>query len=250
MMKKQEKKNLEDFEQFLFSLIESSSKRSPLTDQEITRIFGGDELAIDIDDQFNDEILATMKAAHDQRKRIERKVNKPKQINSLGELLNIITRVWGTSADGFARLLGLSPKDYQSHVKDEISPKVLGEHRILTIAAFFNLSINEMIGILDRTIKLMKIRSKTNLAASSARTDKGLSDSTRGDVTLDAMRELLLAIEESDRDENQSSDRDAFKQALRRAAQRDLSPFDRVDTCYTLRQEAARTIIDQLFQQL
>lgn len=248
-MKKSHNKKLSDFEEFLNRIVSEGAETTPFSGEEVIKILNNFGPPEEVDEAEKEKLTALMKKTHERRVALERKLNNPSLIQSLGGLLKCACSFYKISVDGFARLLDLTPAEFNDCLYDRKSPQAWGEHRILIIAAFMNISINHLIEILDKTVKLMKIRGNTNLAASQARADKGLDDSTREDVIQDAMKELLLATEDLDEKDEETSAWDEFKQNLRQQAEIDESPFTGLHTSYTLQPKRARPVFRQLLQQ-
>lgn len=249
-MKKLQKEKFIDFERFLVSNVKREAEIVPLTDEELLEILKNFGPSEEIDFEQEEELISLMMKTHEKRITQKKKLDNPNLIRSLGELLNYFCEFYKISINKFAWSLGLTEKEFNNWFYDRRSPDSLGISRILTISAFINLSIVDMIGILDRTRKLIKIHDNTNFLAGSARAEKDLKESTREEVTLDAMKELLLMLEESQEDEQQASDWDKFKEALLEQAKEELSPFGQIDECYTLRQGLSKTLLNELIRQL
>jgi hypothetical protein len=249
-MKNPQKKNLIEFEKFLTDAV-NKGDNFPLTDEEIIEILDNFGPPDHVEDFQDEEFILLMKRTHERRAVQKRKLNNPTAIRSLGELLNCFCEFYKVSTERLSSFLGLTIKEFNNILHNKITPNHIGRSRILTICEFTNLSINDMIGILDRTVKLIKININTNLAASNARTDKGISESDRSVVTLDAMQELLLAIEEPNENDKESYFWSEFKDSLREQADREKSPFNLVHSCYTLmRDRSSTTLLNQLSKQL
>jgi hypothetical protein len=249
-MKKTQKKNLVDFEKFLSDAI-NDPEEFPLTNEEIIEILKKFGPPQEVDNVQEEELVSLMKKTHERRIVQQRKLNNPTMIRSLGELLKYFCEFYKVSTERFASFLGLTVREFYNFLHDRKTPDSLGESRILTLSEFTSVSINDMIGILDRTIKLIKITSKTNIAASSARTDKRISESDRSAVILDAMQELLLAIEELNEDDKETSSWIEFKERLLEWADKEKSPFKQAHLCYTLMKgNSLRVLLDKLSKQL
>lgn len=243
-------KDLAAFEEYLFSFMNDATPGIPLTDAEVIAILQNDDSPEEPAAEEKEQILKSMKAAYERRKHVEMKMKNLNRIHSLGELLHLFCEWRDIPSAWLARLLNLTAEQFEAYKKDKVSPLELGKERILNFVALAGISIQEMIGILERTVKLSNLKPTTNLAAAHTRVYKEANASELSMVRESAMKELALALDEPEEIVISKENWEVLRQELLQESAEDHSVFDITNQCFTVRDKSRRNFTNVLLQQI
>jgi hypothetical protein len=174
----------------------------------------------------------------------------PNLIHSVGELFQLFSEWAHIPSAWLARLLNLTEEQFDAHRKDKISPEELGKERILNFAAIAGITIQDLVAIIEKTIKLLKLKPATNFTAGNVRADKKISETKRLNVMDDAMKELMLALGEPEEAEQQQDEWEAFRRELFQDYTEDSPPFAENGKCLTILDKSRRNYAQSLLQQI
>ena len=209
-------------------------KFEPLSDSDFNHILESyelDEANYRIDE---DKYVKIMKETYDKMIEYEKKLTNKTSIRSFGELLHIVCEYYEIAVDRLAFLLDLTQKEMVEYFQDNRSIFNLGIKRILNLCALINVNIEEIISILERTIRLKNIKDEICLNAGYARANKDIGDSKRDNIMNDAMKELLLKVEEPEIENDTLMQWNNLKKELQIEIQKDESLDFNTKGCFTI----------------
>ena len=246
-MKNNNPKDLSSFEANLFKQLKEASDKTPFSsERELEHFFGPSE---SIDDLLSEKLLSAMEETHKRRIELEWKLEDYSRIRSFGELIRVYCEYNHIPLNNLANCLALSIEEFKEYIKDQRPPNTLGIQNILTIIAFVGISIQEMLKILDRTMRLLKIKNETSISFSHARFNKDIGETTRHDMINDAMKELLLATDKKEEKSDQSTEWEIFKNRLLDEAKSDLSlSHIGSSNCYFIDNRQTRSALKSLLE--
>ena len=160
-MNEYDDKAVADFETYLFSFMNDATPSSPLTNDEVIALLQNYGPPEEVAPEEKEHLVKLMKEANTRRIELARKMQNPHLIRSLGELLQLVCEWKHFPSARLARWLNLTEEQFRALQNDRVSPTELGKERILKFAAFAGFVMQDLVGILDKTVKLL--RSKPNL---------------------------------------------------------------------------------------
>jgi hypothetical protein len=243
-------KDLAAFEEYLFSFMNDETPGMPLNNDEVVAILENYAPLEEPAAEEKEQIIKIMKAAHERRKYVKMQIQNLNRIHSVGELFHLFCEWRDVPSAWLARLLNLTEEQFEAYKKDKVSPLELGKERILNFAALAGISIQEMLGILEKTVKLSNLKPTTNLAAAHTRVYKEASASELSTVRESAMKELVLALDEPEEIVISKDDWKTFRQELLQESAEANSGFDIKDHCFTIRDRSRRNFANVLLQQI
>jgi len=149
-------KEVADFEAYLFSFMNDATASMPLTNDEVVAILQNYGPPEEVSQEEKEHLVKLMKETNMRRIELARKLQNPHLIRSLGELLQLFCEWKHFPSARLARLLNLTEKQLEALHQDRVSPIELGKERILKFAALAGTSIQDLVAILDKTVKLLK----------------------------------------------------------------------------------------------
>ncbi|MDZ7288952.1 MAG: hypothetical protein ONB44_01080 [candidate division KSB1 bacterium] len=243
-------KDLAAFEEYLFSFMNDATPSTPLTNEEVVAILQNYGPPEEVSSEEKEQIVKLMKEAHGRRMEIARKMQNPGLIHSLGEFLKLFCEWRHIPAAWLARLLNLTEEQFEVHRKDRLSPVELGKDRILNLAALAGIKIQDMVAIIDKTIKLLQLKPTTNFAAAYTRVYKEATESELLKVRDDAMKELLLKLDEPNETVQPEKSWESLRHELLQEGAKEISLLAETNQCLTIRDKSRRKFITSVLQQI
>ncbi|GEM_PF-4760876 len=157
-MNQYEDKGLADFETYLFSFMNDATESTPLTNDEVIAILQNYGPPEEVSQEEKEHLVKLMKETNLRRMELARKMQNLHLIRSLGELLQLFCEWKNFSQGRLVRLLNLTEEQFRALQQDRVSPTELGKERIFKFAALVNTSIQDLVAILDQTVKLLKLK--------------------------------------------------------------------------------------------
>jgi len=157
-MNEYDDKEVAVFEAYLFSFMNDATKSTPLTNDEVVAILQNYGPPEEVSPGEKEHLVKLMKETNMRRIELERKMRNPHLLRSLGELLQLFCEWKHFPSARLARLLNLTEEQLKALQQDRISPTELGKERILKFAGLVNTSIQDLVAILDKTVKLLKLK--------------------------------------------------------------------------------------------
>lgn len=247
---KEKDKDLAAFEEYLFSFMNDATESTALTNDEVIAILQNDGPPEKISPEEREQAVKLMKEAHERRMEVARKMQNSNLIHSLGELFQLFCEWKHTPSAWLARLLNLTEEQFEAHRKDRVSPVALGKDRILNFAALVGINIQDMVVIIEKTIKLLNLKPTTDFTAGHTRVYKEASESGRLKVREDAMKELLLKLDEPKPTIHQEEHWEDFRRVLLQAGAEDDALFGTASHCLTIRDKLRGKFTASVLQQI
>jgi len=243
-------KDLAAFEKYLFSFMSEATPSTPLTNEEVVAILQNDDSPEEPTAEEKEQIIKIMKQTHERRKYVKRKMQNFNLIHSVGELFQLFCEWQNLSSTWLARLLNLTEEQFEAYQKDKVSPIELGKERILNFAALAGVSIQEMIKLLEKTVKLLALKPTVNLAAGHTRVYKEGNDSEIFVIRESAVKELLLALEAPKEEASSQENWEALRRELLKAEADEHSVLGASNQCLTILDKSRRRYANIVLQQI
>ncbi len=237
-------KNIDAFEKYLRQSVKEH-KKTNLSTEEVLNILKSYSPPDDLEILKDEKINQIMKDEYEKRTQLENKFNNFSLIHSLGELIQSYCDFKRISSNKLAKVLGLSDEEIDNYLKDRISPDNLKKDLLLNLMLVIGIPINDMVQIIDKTLKLFQIKRKTNLAANYVRMEKGIEESKKMRVKDSAMKELLLSLK--DEEGTITDEFEELKNGLRKDFER-IQEYKNIQQCYTIKTPTRKGKINQVLQ--
>lgn len=164
-MTKRNKQDLEDFENYLRHLMQTSEPQ-PFTTEEIELILKSCVKPKDLAKYRDDSLAALMEATHAQKHtQAEANFRNPSQMHSLGELLDSTLTIKNIFISQLAQALEIPVEEIEGCIENRQPTRSLREDQMQRLAALTGIAIEEIRRIAGETAKT--VETKTRAAVES-----------------------------------------------------------------------------------
>jgi len=171
-MTKRNKQDLEDFENYLRHLVQTSEPQ-PFTTEEIALILKSCVKPKDLAKYRNEKLAALMEETYaQQHAQAEANFRNPSQMHSLGELLDSTLIIKNMFISQLAQLLEMTTEEIENYIENRQPPRSWREDQIKKLAALTGIAIEEIRRIAGETAKTAETKTRAAAESTQASTSR------------------------------------------------------------------------------